>query len=126
MDFGSRRLRSRHPGGFGARGTHLKCNQQCAAGYSADVDDCRFQFNTPADADDLTDCIQQARDDYRSCLDDCASAAISLPGWRILVAVAPTMAARSLLPQASAQLTTRVGLASVGDRKPPGLRARLA
>jgi hypothetical protein len=30
--------------------THVKCNQQCNAGYSADVDDCRFQFNTPADA----------------------------------------------------------------------------
>jgi hypothetical protein len=44
----------------------------------------------------LTNCIQEAKDDYRSCLDDCARAAISLPGWRILVAVAPTMAARSL------------------------------
>jgi hypothetical protein len=44
-------------------GTQVKCNQQCDAGYSADVDDCRFQFNTPADADALTDCIQQARDD---------------------------------------------------------------
>jgi hypothetical protein len=55
----------------------MKCNQQCDAGYSADVDDCRIQFNTPADADALTDCIQRARDDYRNCLDDCASAAIS-------------------------------------------------
>ena len=96
-------------GALAPASTHVKCNQQCDAGYSADVDDCRFQFNTPADADALTDCIQRARDDYRSCLDDCASAAISLPGWRILVAVAPTMAARSFLPQASAQLSTRVG-----------------
>jgi hypothetical protein len=77
-------------------GPHVKCNQQCDAAYSADVDDCRFQFNTPADADALTDCIQRARDDYRNCLDDCASAAISLPGRRILVAAAPAMRVRSL------------------------------
>ena len=76
-------------GALAPGGTHVKCNQQCDAGYSADVDECRFQFNTPADADALTDCIQRARDDYRSCLDDCASAAISLPGWRILVALRP-------------------------------------
>ena len=77
-------------------GPHVKCNQQCEAAYSADVDDCRFQFNTPADADALTDCIQRARDDYRNCLDDCASAAVSLPGRRILVAAAPAMRVRSL------------------------------
>jgi hypothetical protein len=66
-------------GALAPGGAHVNYNQQCDAGYSADVDDCRFQFNTPADADALTDCIQRARDDYRSCLDDCASAAISLP-----------------------------------------------
>jgi hypothetical protein len=82
--------------------------QQCDAGYSADVDDCRYQYGTPADTDALAHCIREAREDYRNCLDDCAGAKISLPRWRILVAVAPTMAARSLLPQASAQLSTRV------------------
>jgi hypothetical protein len=33
----------------------------------------------PADADDLANCVLEAREDYRSCLDDCANAAISLP-----------------------------------------------
>jgi hypothetical protein len=65
-------------------GTHVKCNQQCHAGYSADEDDCRYQYGTPADTDALANCIREARDDYRNCLDDCAGAAISLPGWRIL------------------------------------------
>jgi hypothetical protein len=34
-------------------GTQVKCNQQCAAGYSADEDDCRYQYGTPADTDAL-------------------------------------------------------------------------
>jgi hypothetical protein len=75
-------------------GPHANCNQQCDAGYFSDVDDCRYQYSTPADADALADCIREARDDYRSCLDGCASAAISLPRRRILVAAAP--AVRSL------------------------------
>jgi hypothetical protein len=90
-------------------GTQVKCNQQCDAGYSADEDDCRYQYGTPADTDALAHCIREAREDYRNCLDDCASATISLPGRRIVVAAAPTTAARSLLPQACAQLSTRVG-----------------
>jgi hypothetical protein len=86
------------------------CGEECDQQYSSDVDDCHSNFgDDPADADDLATCIRETRDDYRSCLDDCASAAISLPGWRVLVAAAPTMAARSLLPQACAQLSTRVG-----------------
>jgi hypothetical protein len=61
------------------------CGRKCDASYSSDVDDCRYQYgDDPADADDLTNCVQQARDDHRSCLDDCASAAISLRRrWRL-------------------------------------------
>jgi hypothetical protein len=62
------------------------CGEECDAGYSSDIDNCRLQYgDDPADADDLANCIQQARDDYRSCLDDCPSASLSLPRWRELV-----------------------------------------
>ena len=66
---------------------HATCGEECDGQYSSAIDDCRSQYgDDPADADDLTNCIHEARDDYRSCLDDCASAAISRPGWRGLVA----------------------------------------
>jgi hypothetical protein len=76
---------------------HATCGAECDSQYSSAIDDCRSQYgDDPADADDLTNCIQEARDDYRSCLDDCGSAAISLPHWHILVASAPTIPVRSL------------------------------
>jgi hypothetical protein len=61
------------------------CGEECDSAYSSDIDDCRLKYgDDPADADDLANCIQEARDDYRSCLDDCASAMISLPrSWRL-------------------------------------------
>jgi hypothetical protein len=83
-------------GALAPGGTHVKCNQQCDAGHSADVDDCRYQYGTPADTDALAHCIKEAREDYRNCLDDCAGAEISLPRRRILVAAAPTTTVRSL------------------------------
>ena len=77
-------------------GTQAKCNQQCDAGYSADEDDCRYQYGTPADTDALAHCIREALEDYRNCLDDCADAEFSLPRRRMLVAAAPAMRVRSL------------------------------
>jgi hypothetical protein len=48
------------------------CGRQCDASYSTDIDNCRLQYSDdPADADDLTNCVQEAKDDYRRCLDDC-------------------------------------------------------
>jgi hypothetical protein len=66
---------------------HATCGEECDAQYSSEIDDCRLKYgDDPADADDLARCIRDTRDDYRSCLDDCANAAISLPRWRSLVA----------------------------------------
>ena len=61
------------------------CGQKCDLSYSADIDDCRFQYgNDPADADALADCIQEAKDDHQNCLGDCANRAISPPSrWRL-------------------------------------------
>jgi hypothetical protein len=54
------------------------CGEECDARYSSEIDDCRSQYgDDPADADDLASCIQDARDDYRSCLDDCPALAIA-------------------------------------------------
>ena len=65
------------------------CGEECDGQYSSAIDDCRLQYgDDPADADDLTNCIQEARDDYRSCLDDCAAAMISRPHWPVLLAAA--------------------------------------
>ena len=61
------------------------CGQKCDLSYSADIDDCRFQYgNDPADADALADCIQEAKDDHQNCLGDCANPAIAPPSrWRL-------------------------------------------
>jgi hypothetical protein len=68
---------------------YATCGAQCDGRYLSDTEDCRFQFgDDPANADDLADCIQEARDDYRSCLDDCGNAAISRK-WRFSSAGLP-------------------------------------
>ena len=70
----------------------VTCDRQCDASYSSDVDDCRLQHgDDPADADELTNCIQEAKDNYRSCLYDCTTRAISLPPWYFFVASASTI-----------------------------------
>jgi hypothetical protein len=72
------------------------CARQCDASYSADIDNCHLQYgDDPADTDDLTNCVQEAKDDYRRCLDDCNSAAI-LPRWHLFGVNAPTIPVRSL------------------------------
>jgi hypothetical protein len=50
------------------------CGEQCDAKYASDIDECHTQFgDNPADAAELTDCIQEAGDAYRGCLDDCST-----------------------------------------------------
>lgn len=57
------------------RTVRAACGGDCDDAYSSDIDACHSQYgDDPADADDLADCIQNARDDYRSCLDDCTDA----------------------------------------------------
>jgi|SRR6516165_3366292 len=56
---------------------YATCGEECDATYSSDIDDCRSQFgDDPADADDLANCVQEARDNYRGCLDDCPTASL--------------------------------------------------
>ena len=52
------------------------CGADCDDQYQSDVDDCHTQFgDDPADAEDLAQCIQNARDDYQSCTQDCGNQA---------------------------------------------------
>lgn len=56
------------------RPVHAACGEECDSQYASAIDDCKVQFgDDPADAADLANCIQEARDDYRSCLDNCSS-----------------------------------------------------
>jgi hypothetical protein len=49
------------------------CGEECDQQYSSDVDDCHSNFgDDPADAEDLARCIRDARDDYGSCVNNCA------------------------------------------------------
>jgi hypothetical protein len=73
------------------------CGEECDGQYSSDIDDCRSQYgDDPADFDDLTNCIQEAKEDYRSCLSDCASAMISRPRWPALLAAGGEHRSREL------------------------------
>jgi hypothetical protein len=74
VDFGSRRLHSRDARNVGPPSTaNATCGEECDQQYSSDVDDCHSNFgDDPSDAEDLANCIQGARDDDGSCVDDCA------------------------------------------------------
>jgi hypothetical protein len=62
------------------------CGEECDASYSSDIDDCRLEYgDDPADAQQLADCIQEARGNYRSYPDDCANAALPIRRWHSLV-----------------------------------------
>ena len=70
------------------------CGEQCDAKYASNIDACHTQLGgNPADAAELTDCIQEARDAYRGCLDDCSA---QLTRLRRL-AVSPTFRKRELV-----------------------------
>lgn len=52
--------------------TRMACDKECGAQYSSDIDDCHTQFgDNPADTNDLANCIEDAREMYKHCLDDC-------------------------------------------------------
>ena len=50
------------------------CGEECDTQYQSDVDSCHRRYgDDPADASDLAQCIQDAHDDYRDCVDTCAN-----------------------------------------------------
>lgn len=47
------------------------CKSDCRDEYESEVDSCKMLYDDPDDADDLQLCIQNARDDYDSCIEEC-------------------------------------------------------
>jgi hypothetical protein len=49
------------------------CDEDCDSKYQSDIDDCHAQYGDDAeDADYLATCIRDAKDDHRSCAENCA------------------------------------------------------
>jgi hypothetical protein len=81
------------------------CGEECDQQYSSDVDDCHSNFgDDPADAGDLASCIRDARDDYRSCVNNCA-------GQMVLSSLARTSANSQC--ETLQQLSDVVGVATL-------------
>jgi hypothetical protein len=55
------------------RRARATCGEDCDSTYQSDVESCSQQFSDPEDGNDLSLCVQNSKDDYSSCLDDCAS-----------------------------------------------------
>jgi hypothetical protein len=50
---------------------HADCTRECTEDYHSDVNFCQtITGNDPADYD--FSCVQSARDDYHTCVDDCS------------------------------------------------------
>ena len=49
------------------------CKSDCHDEYQSEVESCHQRYDDPDDADDLRQCIQNAKDDYESCIDECDS-----------------------------------------------------
>jgi hypothetical protein len=49
------------------------CISDCKDNYDSEVESCKQLYDEPDDADDLQQCIQNAKEDYQSCIDECTS-----------------------------------------------------
>jgi hypothetical protein len=49
------------------------CGEDCDSSYQSEVDSCSLTNDAPEDGEDLSLCVQSAKDDYQSCLDDCVN-----------------------------------------------------
>jgi len=45
------------------------CKSDCRDEYDSEVESCKLSHDEPEDADDLRTCIQNARDEYESCIE---------------------------------------------------------
>ena len=53
------------------------CKSDCQEDYQSEVNSCRSQFSDRDDAEDLAACINDARGEYESCLEECETEANS-------------------------------------------------
>ena len=47
------------------------CKSDCREDYESEVDSCKEQYDDPGDADMLRMCIEDAKSEYQSCIDEC-------------------------------------------------------
>ena len=47
------------------------CKSDCRNEYESAVKSCKEQDNDPDDADELQSCLDAAKGDYESCMDEC-------------------------------------------------------
>lgn len=47
------------------------CKTDCREEYESEVESCKLLHDGPDDFDDLQMCIQSAKDDYDSCIEEC-------------------------------------------------------
>jgi hypothetical protein len=47
------------------------CESDCRDEYESEVESCKDQHDDPGDAGDLKMCIDHAKSEYQSCIDEC-------------------------------------------------------
>jgi hypothetical protein len=47
------------------------CKSDCQDEYESEVESCKEQYDDPDDADMLKMCIDNAKSEYESCIDEC-------------------------------------------------------
>ena len=49
------------------------CKSDCKDQYQSEVDSCHLMYDDPEEADDLRMCLDNAKDEYDSCIEECES-----------------------------------------------------
>jgi hypothetical protein len=60
---------------FGASTALIRAESasDCRDDFDSEVASCRSLYDEPDDADDLQQCIQDAQDEYQSCIEECTN-----------------------------------------------------
>ena len=56
---------------MGAASVWAGCKTDCKMAYESEVQECHAQYEDPDDADELKQCIEEAKNTYDDCIDEC-------------------------------------------------------
>jgi len=56
---------------FWASNAGADCKTDCEQDYKTAIEECQTTYNVTNDADQLQNCLDQAKADYESCLEEC-------------------------------------------------------
>ena len=48
-----------------------ECKSDCLEEYESEVESCKEQYDDPGEADMFQTCIEDAKNQYQSCIDEC-------------------------------------------------------